>query len=95
MRVISEEKLVAYLRRVIDLSQQVLPIMAEKGTQDPPKKIGDAYRALVEDLDTERADDSYLQDDSWNWIFDPPESLNLIKIYGRLAWINLQLLELM
>lgn len=95
MRVISEEKLVGYLGRVLDLSGEILPLLSEQGTQPPPEKIETAYRALIESLDADRSDDPCLQDESWNWIFDPTESVNMIKIYGRLAWINLQLLDLM
>ena len=95
MSVISEEKLVAYLGRVIALSSEVLPRLVEEGTQDPPASLAESYQKLVEDLSAERRDDSYLQDESWDWIFDGQEPGNLIKVYGRLAWVNLQLLEMM
>ena len=69
--------------------------VVEEGTQDPPASLAESYQKLVEDLSAERRDDSYLQDESWDWIFDGQEPGNLIKVYGRLAWVNLQLLEMM
>ena len=94
VRVISEEKLVSYLDRVVSLSGQIVPLISEQGTQPPEGSILESYRQIVTELAEERQSDPCLQDEAWNWIFDPPEPTNLIKVYGRLAWINLQLLDL-
>ncbi len=95
MRVISEEKLITYLARVVELSEKIIPLLSAQGTNPPPAKIAEAHRNLVADLARERESDSYLQDESWDWIFQAAEEPNLIRAYGRLAWINLQLLELL
>ena len=52
-------------------------------------------RFITSSKNTERENDSYLNDDSWNWIFESKADYNYIQLYGRLAWINLQLLELL
>ena len=31
----------------------------------------------------------------WDWIWQPAEGINYIQMYGRLAWINMQLLDLL
>ncbi|MFQ5655628.1 MAG: hypothetical protein ACE5GW_12980 [Planctomycetota bacterium] len=95
MKVLSEEKLCRYMGRVIDLSRAILMLIPEKGTDPPDPETLKSYRGIVEDLLDEREQDTYLQDDSWNWIWTEREDGNLIQIYGRLAWINLQLLELL
>ena len=95
MSVISEEKLILYLERVIALSAQVLPLLSDRGTEPPPPEIDAAYLGLIASLMAERENDEHLRDDSWNWIFEPTEDSNLIRLYGRLAWVNLQLLELL
>jgi hypothetical protein len=95
MRVLSEEKLITYLERVVELSAKVLPLLSAQGTEPPPAKLVKAYQSIVDDLAAERATDEQLQDDSWNWIFQPKEHENSIRLYGRLAWMNLQLLELL
>lgn len=95
MRVLSEEKLITYLERVVELSARVLPLLSAHGTERPPKELVAAYQEIVDDLARERATDDQLRDDSWNWIFQPKEHENAIRLYGRLAWMNLQLLELL
>ena len=95
MRVISEEKLITYLGSVVRLCGESLPHLSAHGTEPPPKAIRDAYRKLLGELAKEREGDTYLNDESWNWIFQPHEDANLIRLYGRLAWIHLQLLELL
>lgn len=95
MPVLSEEKLLTYLELTHGLSGRVLPLISECGTATPPDEIEAAFRRLVEDLSQERENDPALQDACWDWIFQPREDGNLIQLYGRLAWINLQLLELL
>ena len=95
MKVLSEEKLCGYLGTVLDLSREVLTILPEKGTYPVEDSILDSYHAIVTQLNEERDNDSFLNDDSWNWIWEGKPSYNPIQVYGRLAWINLQLLELL
>ena len=97
MTLISEERLCTYLSRVLDLSQELLAVVPERGAEamsaDDPLRV--AFERLVHDLGSERGNDTYLDDESWNWIWEGKEEYNPIRIYGRLAWINLQLLELL
>lgn len=95
VRVLSEEKLITFLERVVALSGKVLPLLSSQGTEPPPAKLVKEYQSIVDDLAAERASDEQLRDDSWNWIFQPKQHENAIRLYGRLAWINLQLLELL
>jgi hypothetical protein len=94
MRVISEEKLVTFMKRCVALSAEVILSLEADATSPPPPEVAEAWQALVADLAAERESDAYLQDESWNWIFDGAPPTNSIRLYGRLAWVNLQLLEL-
>lgn len=95
MNVLSEEKLCGYMQRVLELSQAVVPLLPAKGTQPVDGAMLQRFSQLVNDLNQERGNDSFLNDDSWNWIWESRTDYNYIRLYGRLAWINLQLLELM
>lgn len=95
MNVLSEEKLCGYLSRVLDLSQSVLGKLREEGAKPVDDTTLDQFHALINDLNEERSNDSFLNDPSWNWIWESKSEYNFIQIYGRLAWINLQLLELL
>ncbi len=50
---------------------------------------------LVRSIEAEKPNEMTLQEDGWTWIWTIGEGMNLIQLYGRLAWINLQLLELL
>ena len=95
MKVLSEEKLCVYLNRVLDLSKDVAAHLSTNGTQQVDDDTLDRYHQLVNDLSAEREQDSLLNEESWNWIWESRSSFSYIKVYGRLAWINLQLLELL
>lgn len=95
MKVLSEEKLCAYLSQVLELSRDVLVNLPADGTKPASDEVLDRYHALINDLNDEREGVTYLSDEAWNWIWEGKPSYNLIHIYGRLAWINLQLLELL
>ncbi|MEE8142478.1 MAG: hypothetical protein V3T77_05215 [Planctomycetota bacterium] len=95
MNVLSEKKLCAFLERVLKLSNEVLERLPVEGTQRSSDALLDNYHVLVNDLGAERGQDSYLSDESWNWIWEDKPTTNHIQLYGRLAWINLQLLELL
>ena len=95
MNVLSEKKLCAYLERVLRLSTDILEKLPEEGTQRSSDGLLDNYHTLVNDLGAEREHDTYLSDESWNWIWEDKPTTNHIQLYGRLAWINLQLLELL
>lgn len=95
MNVLSEEKLCAYLSRVLDTSNKVLEHIPTRGAQPVDDATLDMFHTLINDLNQERANDNFLNDSSWNWIWESKSQYNYIQIYGRLAWVNLQLLELL
>lgn len=95
MKVISEEKLCDYLGQVLLLSRDVLERIPQHGTEPVADDILDRFHSFVNLLNQERDNDSFLNDESWNWIWESKASYNAIQVYGRLAWINLQLLELL
>ena len=95
MGVLSETQLCTFLDRVLTLSREVLEALPDRGTQEVGEELLDRYTTLVNDLNAERSNDSLLNDESWNWIWESKSSFNHIRLYGRLAWINLQLLELL
>lgn len=94
MTVLSEEKLCGYLNRVLRLSTHVLEQIPKRGTQRVDDATLDDFHTLVNDLNDESPNDSFLSDVSWNWIWESKGDYNYIQVYGRLAWINLQLLEI-
>ncbi|MFN0058094.1 MAG: hypothetical protein ACKVX7_06520 [Planctomycetota bacterium] len=95
MTVLSEEKLVNYLSQVLELSRAVLAKIPSHGTAPVDDSVVDRYHEFVNQLSIERERDAHLQHESWNWILLGKTDYNNIQMYGRLAWINLQLLELL
>ncbi len=95
MSVISEQKLCAYLGRVLELSGELLAQIPAEGARTVSDALLDRYHTLVNNLSADREEDTYLNDASWNWIWEDKPTTNHIQLYGRLAWINLQLLELL
>ncbi len=95
MNVLPEEKLCGYMQRALELSSEIVTLLPARGTQPVSPELLDRFNSLVNDLNGERSNDSFLDDESWNWIWESRSSYNHIRLYGRLAWINLQLLELL
>ena len=95
MKVLSEEKLIHYLGQILELSNDTLSRLNQPSTEPIDDETLDRFHLLVNALNEDRANDSFLDDVSWNWIFEGKPSYNYVQIYGRLAWINLQLLELL
>ncbi len=95
MPVLTESKICSFLTRVLDLSAEIVPLVPAKGTEEVSSELLDRYSTLINDLSKERENDSFLDGETWNWIWEGRSSYNHIRLYGRLAWINLQLLELL
>ena len=95
MKVLSEERILHYLQQIHTLSGDVLSRLDQTSTQPIEDDLLDRFHSLVNALNEDRSNDSFLNDVSWNWIFEAKPSYNNVQIYGRLAWINLQLLELL
>ncbi len=95
MKVISEDKLCKYMKCVLDLSNDILGKPEEKGTSAVDSANQEAFHKIIEDLMVERKSDATLSDERWDWIWECKPQYNYIQVYGRLAWINLQLLDLL
>ncbi len=95
MPVLPEERIVACLGRCLAMSQALLPSLPENGTEEATGKELEDFKHLISDLARERENDSYLSDESWDWIWKGKPSYNYLQLYGRLAWINLQLFDLL
>ncbi len=92
---LSEEIILGALERCLQLSQAILPRLAGEGTSVASGEILDRYTALMQDLHREKRRESILSDESWEWIWDLKEKSNYLQIYGRLAWINYNLFDLL
>ncbi|HNR99728.1 MAG TPA: hypothetical protein PKX48_12470 [Planctomycetota bacterium] len=95
MPVIPEERVFAYLGRCLELSAAVAPFLAERGTCEIPDGLRGKFERLVADLQGERAADSRLDAEAWNWIWKGKQRYNYLQVYGRLAWLNLQIFDLL
>ncbi|HAK96725.1 MAG TPA: hypothetical protein DCM87_17460 [Planctomycetes bacterium] len=95
MPVLSEERVIAYLGRCLELCRALVPLLGAQGTREVSGDVREKFDQLVADLEGERIKDSYLDTESWNWIWKGKQSYNHLQVYGRLAWINLQLFDLL
>lgn len=95
MAVLSEERIYGFLGRTLDLSKSILDALPDHGTRPAPDAMRDQYHSLVNDLIAEKDNEEKLTDASWNWIWENRSNATPIQLYGRVAWINLQLLELL
>lgn len=95
MPVLPEEKIVACLGRCLSLSQAILPSLSARGTSEVSGKDLEEFRRFVDDLERDRGSDSYLSDEAWDWIWKGKTGYNYLQLYGRLAWMNLQLFDLL
>ena len=95
MAVLPEDRVIAYLGRCLELSSALLPLLGAQGTRAISGDMREKFERLVADLEGERVKDSYLDTESWSWIWKGKQSYNHLQVYGRLAWINLQLFDLL
>ncbi len=93
---IPEEKLLKILDACLNISQKSLAAIGSgKGTQAAEPTLVEAYTSLIQDLHSEKKNDTILADETWEWIWKIQPGLNPIQIYGRLAWINYTILDLL
>ena len=95
MPVLPEDKILSCLDRCLNLSQALLPSLKAHGTDDVTGSDLENFQRFVRDLAAERENDSYLSDETWDWIWKGKPTYNYLQLYGRLAWINLQLFDLL
>jgi hypothetical protein len=95
MRVVPEQVLLGLLDRCLKLSQEVLPLLPDRGSQPVPDELSLRFQEVLGDLHREKRHDSVLNDESWEWIWDRPPRMNHLQLYGRLAWLNYTLFDLL
>ena len=95
MPVLPEERVISYLGRCLELSRELLPSLGRHGTEEVEGEGLQAFTRLIDELRAERENDSYLSDEAWDWIWKGRPSYNYLQLYGRLAWINQQLFDLL
>ena len=96
MTIIPEETLVRLLRSCLELSRRVLEQIETREAQAPaPAELFDAYSELIRNLHAQKSHDTTLADQSWEWIWKVKPEITSIQMYGRLAWINYVLLDLL
>jgi hypothetical protein len=94
MRVIPEDVLLDLLSRCLTLGQELLPCLAERGTDPVPESVARRYTDLLGLLHKQKRHDSVLCDESWEWIWED-RPFNHLQLYGRLAWLNYNLFDLL
>ena len=96
MSVIPEEKLLDLLDSCLSLSQRSLAEIrsSEASTAASPELV-QSFAKLVTEIHGQKAQDTVLADESWEWIWKVKESMTPIQIYGRLAFVNYNLIDLL
>jgi len=95
MRVVPEDVLLDLLSRCLQLSREVLPALGERGTEPVPEEVRAKYSRLLSDLHRQKRHDTVLADESWEWIWEDRPEFNHLQVYGRLAWLNYNLFDLL
>ncbi len=95
MRIIPEDVLLGFLERCIAMSAEVLPLIPSKGTKPVSEDLLGRYRALIDGIQGQKRADSVLCDESWEWIWEVREGMNHLQLYGRIAWLNYNLFDLL
>ncbi|HIC22313.1 MAG TPA: hypothetical protein EYO84_02725 [Planctomycetes bacterium] len=95
MSVLTEERLIQFLKETIEIERDCLDRIIAEGTHPAPDDILARYRDLIQSIQKEQDNEPSLNEECWGWIWEIKEGMNLIQLYGRLAWLNLQLLELL
>lgn len=95
MRVIPEPTLLDLLGRCVSLSGEVLPLLAARGTAPAAQPLVKRYSAILDEIHRHKRHESVLADESWEWIWEVRPGLNHLQLYGRLAWLNYNLFDLL
>ena len=95
MNILTEERLIQFLRETVDLQGICLDQLISSGTSPVPEQVLQRYRDFVHSIQVEKDREPTLKEEFWTWIWEAPANMNYIQMYGRLAWINLQLLNLL
>ena len=95
MSVLTEERLIQFMSETVQLQALCLDRLIAAGTRPVDEDLFRRYSAFVQSIEAEKSREPILGENVWDWIWRPSEGLNYIQMYGRLAWINMQLLDLL
>lgn len=96
MTVIPEDTLLDFFENCLSLSNRALNEFRDAEADRPasPELVKD-YAELIQRLHSEKRHDSILADETWEWIWRANADMKAIQIYGRLAWMNYNLVDLL
>ena len=95
MSVLTEERLIQFMKETVQLQGICLDQLISAGTRPADEHLFARYSAFIASISAEKSREPILSEEVWNWIWNPSEGMNYIQMYGRLAWINMQLLDLL
>ncbi len=95
MSVLTEERLIQFMRETVQLQSICLDNLIVSGTRAVDPDVYQRYAAFIQSIEAEKERESTLQETGWGWIWKSSENMNYIQMYGRLTWINMQLLDLL
>ena len=76
--------------------QALLPSLVQEADVNISAPLLDRYREFLEKLKHCKSHETYLEEDAgWDWIWDDQANYTYMQLYGRLAWINMQLLNML
>ena len=95
MSVLTEERLIQFMRETVQLQAICLDHLFDSGTRSVDSDLFQRYQTFVGSIEAEKGREATLSEEGWKWIWSPSEGMNYIQLYGRLTWINMQLLDLL
>ena len=95
MSVLTEERLIQLMGETVQLQAICLDQLIVSGTRPVDPELFQRYSAFIHSIEAEKPREATLGESVWDWIWQPAEGINYIQMYGRLAWINMQLLDLL
>jgi hypothetical protein len=92
--VIPEKDLVGLLDNCLRLSSKALAEFQNGDVKEPASlELVEEFSGFIKALHDEKKHDSVLADQSWEWIWKVTKDMKAIQIYGRLAWVNYNLVD--
>lgn len=93
---IAEEKILHILEGCLRISQGALEeVRAGRGAREAGEELRGDFERLIQEIHAEKRNDSVLADQTWEWIWKLRPDISPLQIYGRVAWINYTILDLL
>lgn len=94
--VIPEDNLLGLLDECLKLSTRALEEFGNgKANAAASADLVEDFSNFIKSLHDQKKHDSVLADESWEWIWKVTREMKAIQIYGRLAWVNYNLVDLL